>query len=655
MIVMGLEMVVHFDGPAIDGPFQLYNALRRIGAGQRPGVDFQFFHGLGIPYLHYVQFRLLGGTFFASEITRELTSAVFYPVVIVGFLRFYLKDWTRVAVWSVIVMALSIALRLSSVLLAINSLLGIRSTIPILLPIVLALGVRRPLRMLLAGIVIGLSLFFGSEQGLAVIAALLVGTAIALVRRGDRLGMLGEGAGAIAIGVVTLVVILLAIGGVDGMRGALAYNFRLVPMDQYWYFGAPPNNFIASWDSLRGLMALIPRIPITMAVGVAAAVFVARHFLRATDETDAREAFGLMVFAIYGLVSCASLLGTFVHVYVQPLIRVLLLIGAVYAARAMAARESHTGRGTLLGVGRSEVLAAAGSLVVLFLLVPSMIGTIGVTIPHFARTHVFGGQRAGLTGIWPQTINAGQAIIDARRNPDGSPPTLWSTYAGLLEARNGMYHPTVDYIIHALGPEQRAQYVSDFIRVQPRLVQTVLPTYTRYEAWIQSTSWDFYSDLLKNYNVFARTPWSLFWERQTIPNAAPQEVLSKDVAPGASGIDIPAAPPGNGAVLLEVELTYRVRNTLHALPVIGALPRYLVSIENAAHRQPTSLNPYVTTTRFPVIAYRGKTARLKWGAFSPLPGAGLEVSRVKVSFVPISGANLTWLQSVVTAQSNDTE
>ena len=71
-------------------------------------------------------------------------------------------------------------------------------------------------------------------------------------------------------------------------------------------------------------------------------------------------------------------------------------------------------------------------------------------------------------GIWPETIVGGQAILDAHRHPDGTPPTLWSTYAGLLEARNGLFHPSFDYIIHALGPANRAKYVEDFTRAASR-------------------------------------------------------------------------------------------------------------------------------------------------------------------------------------------
>ena len=237
------------------------------------------------------------------------------------------------------------------------------------------------------------------------------------------------------------------------------------------------------------------------------------------------------------------------------------------------------------------------------------------------------------------------------RIPDGSPPTLWSTYAGLLEARNGLFHPSFDYIIHALGPANRVGYVEAFRRFQPRLVQTVAPVYTQYEPWIEGTSWDFYVELLRNYRLVGGTPWSLFWERQATPSAGPQEVWSADVPPGATSVSLPAAPGAGGLVLLQAELFYRVHNPLHVLPVVGALPRYLVSAENAAQPLPTSLDPYVPSSRIPILAYRGKGVRLSWATFSLLPGASLEVTKIRLSFVPVSAGNVPWLNQLYQRQT----
>jgi hypothetical protein len=653
MIVIGSETALHFLGPAIDGPFQLYNSLRRIWVGQRGGVDFQFFHGLGIPYLHYPMFRLFGGTFVASELTRELMSVMLYPLVLLAFLKFFIKDWTRTIAWCAIVMAASIALRMTSLLVAVNSLLGIRSTIPTLLPVVLCLPVKRWTRVGLVGVSLGLALVMGTEQGLAALMALVIATAILAVRGRERIAYAVDAVVEIALGVGTLVVVLIAIGGVEGMRSAIQYNFKLVPLDQYWYFGSPPNLFLSSWTSMPALLATIPRIPLTLLAGVIVVVACSRQLVRSANTPAERERFAFTVLALYGLISCASLLGTYVHAYVQPLLRVLLLLGAVSLDRYLPARDERLQRTPKFGVTRSMMHLAALSLVCMIVIVPSTITTLFVTIPHWLTEHVIKRKGMVYAGVWPETITAGQAMLDAHRHPDGKPPTLWSTYAGLLEARNGLFQPGFDYIIHALGPANRAKYVDDFTRLRPELVQTVMPLYTQYETWIEDTSWDFYSELLQHYTVVGNTQWSFFWQRQDTPTPGPELVWRADVPAGASGINLPAPPGNGGVVLLQAELTYRVKNPLRSLPVIGATPRYLVSMDNAVQAFPVTLDPYVTTSRFPILAMRGKSARLTWQAFSLLPGARIEVASVRLYFVPVASANLPWLENLYQRQSGN--
>ncbi|MEO6877903.1 MAG: hypothetical protein ABI205_05435, partial [Gemmatimonadaceae bacterium] len=375
MIVVGLETALHFLGPPIDGPFQLYNSLRRIWDGQRAGVDFQFFHGMGIPYLHYLPFRLFGGTFIASEVTRELMSAVIYPLTVLVFLRFFIRDWTRALAWSTIVMAASIGLRLTSLLVAVNSLLGIRSTIPTLLPVVLCLPVRRSLRVALGGVALGAALVMGTEQGLAAAMALVLATAV-VAWKSDRRAAHAIDCGAIlAIGVVTLIVTLTALGGVSGMRGALAYNFRLVPLDQYWYFGSPPNLFLSSWSAVPKMLTVIPRIPITLLLGIGAVALTLRDLSTRPDAANERERFAFAVLALYGLISCASLLGTYVNAYVQPLLRVLLLLAAVRLDRTLPAWDAHLGRRLVLGVSRSVASVAVAAVLIMIAVVPSVFVT----------------------------------------------------------------------------------------------------------------------------------------------------------------------------------------------------------------------------------------------------------------------------------------
>jgi hypothetical protein len=654
MIVVGLETALHFLGPPIDGPFQLYNSLRRIWAGQRAGVDFQFFHGMGIPYLHYLPFRLFGGTFIASEVTRELTSAVIYPLSILIFLRFFIRDWTRTLAWSTIVMAASIGLRLTSLLVAVNSLLGIRSTIPTLLPVVLCLPLRRSRRVALGGVALGGALVMGTEQGLAAAMALVLATAAVAWASDRRKAYAVDCAAMIGLGVVTLLVTLTALGGVSGMRGALAYNFRLVPLDQYWYFGTPPNLFLSSWGAIPKMLAVIPRIPITLLLGIGAVVLSVRELSARQDAPSERVRFAFAVLALYGLISCASLLGTYANAYVQPLLRVLLLLAAVRLDRALPAWDARQGRRLVLGVSRSVTMVAIGTGLIMVAVVPSVFVTTFVTLPHVVKDHVMHHEGAVYSGIWPATLESGQALFDANRNADGSPPTLWSTYAGLLEARNGLFQPSVDYIIHALGPVGRAKYLSDFERLRPQLVQTVMPTYTQYEPWIEGTSWDFYAALLHEYTLIGGTPWSLFWKRNAVAGADAQQVWAAALAPGATSVDLPAAPGTDGSVvLLQAELTYTIQNPLHVLPVVGAIPRYLVYEHGALRQDPVSLDPYTTTARFPIVAQRGKSVRLSWSTFSLLPGASIQVTGVRLWFVPVSDANTHWLADLVKRETGE--
>ena len=655
-VVGGLETALHFSGSAIDGPFQLYNALRRIADGQTGGVDFQFFHGLGIPYLHYLPFLLFGGTFQASEVTRQLMSGLLYPITVVLFLRAFMRDWTRVFVWATAVMAGSIALRMLALLVAINSLLGVRSTLSTLLPIALMLPVQRRLRVPLAAITLGGALVLGTEQGLAVVLAIILATAVVAIRSTERRAWILDGAAVIGGGIVTLVVLLTLLGGVQGMRGALHYNFKLVPMDQYWYFGAPPNIFISSWSVLPRMMAALPRIPITLLFGVIAVVVTGAMLWRESNGPAVRRRFAIAVAAFYGLISCASLLGTYVNSYIQPLQRVLLLVGAILLDEWFASRTATQEARRMAGVARPITLTAIATCLLMIGVVPSVGHGLAGMLPHFVRAHLIGRQGIVYSGIWPQTIVRGQAVLNERRGPNGKPPTLWSTYAGLLEARNGLYNPSFDYIIHALGPEDRAAYVETFRRARPALVQTMNADYTQYEAWIEETSWDFYAELLRNYEVADSTGWSLFWQRRAAPLPTPQVVWETGLPASASKIVLPAPPPDatkSPLVLVQVELEYRTRNLLRALPIVGTMPRYLVSTTGAKQALAITLDPFVTRSRFPLVLERGKVSSLNWYVQSLLPGASIVVSGVRLSEIPVTPANEVWLQGLVRSQAPD--
>ena len=115
-------------------------------------------------------------------------------------------------------------------------------------------------------------------------------------------------------------------------------------------------------------------------------------------------------------------------------------------------------------------------------------------------------------------------------------------------------------------------------------------------------------------------------------------------------IEIPTdtwLPRDGRARLLEVELDYVATNALGRIPLLGAMPRYFVDATNAVARYPVSLDPSLSTTRFPIIVRGGTRPTLNFQVYSLFPGARLTVSGIRVSPVTISDANAEWFAGLV--------
>jgi hypothetical protein len=98
-------------------------------------------------------------------------------------------------------------------------------------------------------------------------------------------------------------------------------------------------------------------------------------------------------------------------------------------------------------------------------------------------------------------------------------------------------------------------------------------------------------------------------------------------------------------------MDYEISNPLHVLPVVGAMPRYLVAAQDALQKNPVSLNPYETTSRFPLIVIPGKSPALHWGVFGLLPGASIRVKAIRVYAIPTAAINHFWFDALVKEQS----
>jgi hypothetical protein len=541
------------------------------------------------------------------------------------------------------------AFKFAALLQAANSMIGLRSSLPTLLPAVLYLATSRRLRVIGGGATLGAALFLSTEQGLAATVAFIAVSAVVMIRSHYRISELTDAAATLTIAGLVLVSALACVGGFSGAIGALRYNYRLVPMDQYWFFGAPPNPFVASWAALPRMAVEIPPIGLALVLGIIAVVLYLVRLWRAIPAGFGGRDRAFALLAVYGLVSCMSLLGVFVAVYSLPCWRVLIALGLVealaWADRRRVLRQSTAWLALPRPIG-ATALAVAGLTVVAR---PQLVGEWLFRIPHVVTAHVIHRSRFVAGGIWPQTLRTDGAVVaSVEATHANAHPVIWSTYAGWMEARAGVFHPSFDYIIHALGPENREHYVEDFRRTHPQIVQTVDPRYTPYEPWIENTNWDFYHALLTSYAVTAQTPWSLLWEPRHDTGVSQRIFAVLDVPAGASAVQLPSAPRIGAlpVTLLEIQVEYETSNPWQRLPVIGASPRYLVGLEGAVSQTPVSLNPYTTSSRFPLVVAPGQSPVLRFQTYSLLPGARLIVRRVRASTLVVDPRNEVWLHAL---------
>jgi hypothetical protein len=623
-----LKLILNFDPELADGPFQLFNPLRRIAAGQRGGVEFQYFHGLGVPYLHYPIFAAAGRDLFASELARQLVGigqlAGGFLVLFAGATRRLLPTLGLTAA----ALVLADQLLGSGMTFPGHSQMGIRSLAPLLLVGLLLVEIRPKREAVLAGMLAGIGLLLGTEHGVAGVVMLGL---LWLGRRWTEHpgGSLLWPVLAAAAFAVTAGGLLLAIGGPAGAANALRYAFRDLPADQFWYFGAPPNPFPFKWEHLftRVLVA-----------EYAAPVLVLAAVLVGCVSRD-REARPVGVVLLAGL--AAGVLGAVgylgyssVH-YLGPPLRMAIGVGLVagwYAVRWAAARPDVGP--AVVRAGRWAAFALTGLLLVAGpSRHPSSVlnaGQLGREL--WARATDFAAGKAAFGPTLSDHLARTTRAIDADRAARGitRPPVIWSAYAGQLEAHYKVLHPHTDYIIHALGPDGRAEYLAAFRRSAPDYVSVYHRNWFSFAEWLEVSNWSFYEELLLNYEPLLVSPYAVLWRRLDRPWRTPDEAgrVSYDPeAPDRFTVRVPdGLPPGTPLV---VEVEYTTESPLRRVPVVGGLPRFVLAPDRCRNVTPVSFPPYRTSWTFPVLPTPGQTPAFYAGTLS-LVGGKVAVTKVHV-------------------------
>lgn len=650
-VLVALGHGIAMDSYAANGTFQLYNPLRRLFEGEVLAKDFPFFHGVGIPILHFPIFSLMGHGVFAAEVAKGLVSPLLFflssYVIFFALFRSLKKAVIATGLFTVV------SFYCIDVIWPGNSLLGVRTTFPFLAAVFMlwqpqwkiTLGLRqkrwsvhlyKPFLYLL----MGLSVACGTEQGLAFIVAYVLMAIYHAVRQKQpfrrwTISLLTE-----------LVFIALAIYGILSLftlgnaHAALHYALIDVAKDQGWYFGTPPNSLL-HWNTLdllidkRMLYFMLP----VMAAGVAALFAGTKLGLLSKRELSVFSLlllYGLVVFAVSatGYWAPAAQLIPFERAAGVILVTVVVrLLVAFYKQKI-----------TLASSARKPVVM--GGLILFIALIGFHAFTVAQKLHWLPVKHILSearlarhaGDDAYISAAWQNRLNSFRPHIQ-----EGA--SVWSTYTSIYDSIRKQKNSSPggeDYIIHALGPERRAAYAQAFMEQRPDYVITLLPQYFVYEEWLWTRHWSFYRFLQDNYVIAATNDSHILWKRAQPNTPQPHQPEKNARQPirqqhGKYYIDVEPSPETR---VYEVSLDYKSKTP--PLPVINKLPRYLLEINGSSLQQyPISLPPYETSWQFPVVIGPGdRSIELTPGVYGILPGASLEVFNVSYRDVTPRKENL---------------
>ena len=625
------QTVTPFQGEPYNGTYQLLNPMRRIDSGQLPGRDMPVFHGIGIPWIHYPIYKLFGSDVFAAEISKNLVSRLLGIFVFVsGFYLLTRQFWPGVLFVSLGALAMldnwpRIPFIFFSVIPG-GSLYIFRSLMPLLF--LTTLNKENPSWrwQLLQGLLLGLSWLFSIEQSASIFGAYFICCCVATIcrylkRQGNEL----RAWLVLLVGIGCAVLFSLVCVGFE-YQNLIRFYFHDLPLDQVWYFGSPPNPFIA--DGSAESAQVLPVVCLMLAVFGYYWIQGARRIYQQRDPATVRHGWVFNVGAGYGILSLGILLGVNSAFYLRNGWRLMFILVAFDLFQAAWPRRIVW---RMLSRPQWNMVLSIAAAVF-----------IGITLLSLAT---YSYERPSLSDEWNIVAKRFTARIrEAKPQPTNN--DLWSLYAGIAEAELGIFHPHTDYIIHALA-EKRADYIDTFAKIRPEFVTTLRRSNFGFEEWLQTTTWRFYERLIANYHIVDESERVLLWQRNSEAwIEPPTDWTELKVDAAVNECAIPAGPPGTE--LAVVRLRYEVDMPYSKLPILGRQARILVTAQGTKQSYPASLPPHVGEQELPLYLNQNQPTRLKLATAGLTLGTTIRLTSVAVRYLPETAA----VRAIVPLQKN---
>lgn len=645
---------------AINGSFQTFGPLHRHAAGQAPFRDFVSYLGLGPISLLYALGAHRGFAYSIFLANLSCAGAALFSWAV-------LQNTSRKQrLFHALLMSLIVARifaflpfttpwldpflpRFVDLLVPGTSLLPLRYLAPFLACACLQLAanrlgaasiVRGHRTSLLAGIVGGIAAAWSNDYGLPSLAGLLATSLFSSLATRQTFAW-GQVAGDLArtFGLAVLTSLLAVTAATHGALVAwVRYNFVGVLGDQHWYF---EGSRILLWSDCR--------LSVPLALGVVTfVVYMFRTFQRGPlCVTD--EAFVFLGLTCLVAGTCTSIGG---HLDLRYFLAFLLvaffiavhllddLLLSRWSPRQAQWKRKHTLWPAVQGVA---ALALVASLIQPY--------------RHLALTPAPQADYApGLHGyLWPsmRPMLAWSRRLTNELRHLSAQHRIFSSYSSGLDLSAGAMQPSrSDYLIHALGEQERSSYLEAFSAAKAPYATTLRMDFSYWEKWVRGTNWWWYRALLNDYVPVGRDGTHIIWQRRAGGLVRPRHRVRcsvRQVNEASVELDLQLAGPlakesatkgdsdALASRLVEVAVTYVPGRTYRLFPLHGpgrsivratvGLPsgKSLVRHRLADHSYAFNVRPAAGTTRIPAEVQAGHTTTVHL-AQTPMEGSSLHVT-----------------------------
>jgi hypothetical protein len=589
IVFRSLDLSINISTNHIDGTFQTASGLYRLDEGLCPGRDFLPYLGVGLLYVIYPLFKLVGGDvsssmFAAHAITFISTATALLTVCLFclnGRLRLSLRVAAALLTIGMISSPFDLPIFIVDRLQPGQSLRPIRSLAPYLAFLcayyLLSKNKHSGINAIVLGCLAGICTLWSNDFGLPTVVALCgLSASLWLKKALSTKDML-----LFAVALTASSVASLTIATCGSPLSLLSYNFLDIAKDQWWYFGPwSEKTKIFGFSDVGKLFATSTEFG--LAVSLAALVFLLAGVSKKLEHI------------ILAWLTVALLLGTLIvtiggHIesgYLTPLIFHTFLIGIFLPLGYLADRQvaCNTQYGSRITTIATNLTLLALVLVMAIKEAENYFDEVAAARMDPSRFFV-----SELGGFLP--INWRNYVGQARLSTGSSVEEYWGLWSAIR--RNEKIFP-VDSLIHALGRTRDA--AKHALEQNIDQVTTTRLGYSLWQQWSMSSNWWFYRHLILNYTPQSRSSATVVWQHinpKTLVEAVNCEVtdgIGRFLAPQPGLYDV-------SIVLQDEQPTARhlllVRNGLvHAMKSDGYL----------------SLPVYGRTLNFPMLVFEnGRT------------------------------------------------